>query len=197
MVDIRGELDLAFTLHEGQGADKKKSLSKKEKKLFEKTIENPGHLLDKAIIQCFDLFKIKEAEITRFTSEEGEVEYRNKSRVLSISYIQVDSNEYAKAIRDDSDSDGKIYAYHVNWTIFNVSWDWWSQKLRDMYEYIIQKSSKLILPAFGKRIGDYINAKLKEKGDKMIEADINEEFEQIFYSLLESNPAISVLKYNK
>ena len=42
---------------------------------------------------------------------------------------------------------------------------------------------------------DFINKKIKEAGDQWIIKDINNEFNEIFYSILKANPVIEYIKY--
>jgi len=198
LVDVRGNTNFAFsTLFEKKEdipVDFQKRMEGKLVEIF-KAIENPNKILEEAVLQCFRLFEIPDKDFKKFTSEDGEVEFRNKSRILNISYKKVSKNESSKSIDDKVDKPNKIHSYEVEWVIFNVNWDRWSEKLRQIYEFIISKGTSRI-PGLGGLLGDFINKKIKETGDQWIIKSINEEFNEIFYSILKSNPAIEYIKYN-
>jgi hypothetical protein len=160
-----------------------------------KAIENPNEIMEEAVIQCFQLFEISEKDFKKFTSEDGEIEYRNKSRILNISYKKVNQNKNSKIISEKLKNVNKIHAYEADWVIFNVTWDKWSEQIRKIHEFIVNKGLKSRIPGLGGLLADFINKKIKETGDQWIIKDINDEFNEIFYSLLKTNPAIEYIKY--
>jgi hypothetical protein len=200
MVDVIGQCSFAFsTLFKNEKdipADYKKRMEDRLAEIVT-ALENPNEIIDNAVIQCFSLFEIPTEEYKKFTSEDGEVEFRNKSRILNIAYKKVKENKNSKVISEKILDPNKIHAYEVDWVIFNVTWDKWSEMIRKIYELIIKKSLKLRIPGLGSLLGDFINKKIKETGDQWIVKDINEEFNDIFFSILKSNPAIEYIKYGK
>ena len=199
MVDVRGKSSFAFSTF----FDKKEDItaeyqSKIKERLDEviKAIENPNEIVEEAIIQCFRLFDIPEKKFKKFTSEDGEVEFRDKSRILNISYKKVKNNKNSQIIYEKVNNQNKIHAYEIDWVIFNVTWDKWSERIRKIYTFIISQSTSRI-PGLGGLLGDFINKKIKETGDQWIVNSINYEFNEIFYSILKSNPAIEYIKYGK
>ena len=199
MVDVRRKSSFAFsTLFITKEEISAEYQSKMKERLDEviKAIENPNEIVEEAIIQCFRLFEIPEKEFKKFTSEDGEVEYRNKSRILNISYKKVKQNKNSKVISEKVNDLGKIHAYEVDWAIFNVTWDKWSERIRKIYSFIVGQGTSRI-PGLGGLLGDFINKKIKETGDQWIVKSINYEFNEIFYSILKSNPAIEYIKYDK
>ncbi len=159
-------------------------------------MKGPNEIVEKAIIQCFKLFEIHEKKYKKFTSEDGEVEFRDKSKILTISYNKVQKNKNSKIIYQKTTEKDKIHAYEVDWVIFNVTWDKWSERLRKIYAFIISKGTSRI-PGLGKLLGDFINKKIKETGDQWIVKSINYEFNEILFRILKSNPAIEYIKYGK
>ncbi|MFX1444461.1 MAG: hypothetical protein ACFFHV_13685 [Promethearchaeota archaeon] len=200
MVDVRGNSSFAFSTffisREEISAEYKIKMKEKFDEVI-KTIENPNEIMEEAVIQCFQLFEIPEKEFKKFISEDGEIEFRNKSRILNISYKKVSENKNSKIISENVKDPNKIHAYEVDWVIFNVTWDKWSEKIRKVHEYIVSKGLKSRIPGLGGLLADFINKRIKETGDQWIVKDINEEFNQIFFSILKSNPAIEYIKYNK
>ena len=199
MVDVRRKSSFAFsTLFITKEEISAEYQIKMKERLDEviKAIENPNEIVEEAIIQCFRLFEIPEKEFKKFTSEDGEVEYRNKSRILNISYKKVKQNKNSKVISEKVNDLGKIHAYEVDWVIFNVTWDKWSERIRKIYSFIVGQGTSRI-PGLGGLLGDFINKKIKETGDQWIVKSINYEFNEIFYSILKSNPAIEYIKYDK
>ncbi len=198
MVDVRGRSSFAFSTRYNKREDVPAEYKKKAKKKFDKiikTIENPNKIVEKAIIQCFELFEISKKRRKKFTSEDGEVEYRDNSRILNISYKKVKKNKNSKIIYKKISTPNKVHAYEVEWVIFNVTWGKWSERLRKIYEFVISQGIGRLIPGLGGLLGDFINKKIKEKGDQWIVKDINLEFDEIFYSILKSNPAIEYIKY--
>lgn len=200
MVDVRGNSSFAFstffTKKEEISADYKIKIKERFDEVI-KAIENPNEIMEEAVIQCFQLFEIPEKEFKKFMSEDGEIEFRNKSRILNISYKEVKKNKNSMVISENVKDTNKIHAYEVDWVIFNVTWDKWSEKIRKIHEFIINKGLKSRIPGLGGLLADFINKKIKETGDQWIVKDINEEFNEIFYSILKSNPAIEYIKYDK
>lgn len=198
MVDVRGKTSFAFSTlfmnKEDIPQDYKKKMKERISEIS-KAIENPNEIIEEAIIQCFSLFNIPKKDYKKFISEDGEVEFRNKSRILNISYKKVKNSEEFKLILDKINQIEKIHAYKVDWVIFNVTWDIWSENIRKIYEHIIKKSLKVRIPGLGSLLGDFINKKIKETGDQWIVKDINEEFNEIFFSILKTNPVIDYIKY--
>jgi hypothetical protein len=199
MVDVRGKSSFAFSTF----FDKKEDItaeyqSKIKERVDEiiRAIENPNEIVEEAIIQCFRLFDIPEKKFKKFTSEDGEVEFRDKSRILNISYKKVKNNKNSQIIYEKVNNQNKIQAYEIDWVIFNVTWDKWSERIRKIYTFIISQST-LRIPGLGGLLGDFINKKIKETGDQWIVNSINYEFNEIFYSILKSNPAIEYIKYSK
>lgn len=198
MVDVRGKSSFAFSIRFNKKEDipaDYKTNAKGNLADTIKIIENPNELVEEAIIQCFKLFEISEKEFKKFVSEDGEVEFRNKTRILNISYIKVKKNKSSEVINQETNEPDKIHAYEVDWTIFNVSWDRWSEMIRKTYEFVIDQGMRKI-PGLGALLGDFINKKIKETGDQWIVKSIKSEFEDIFYSILKSNPIIEYIKYH-
>ena len=196
MVDVRGKSSFAysilFTKKEEIPLEYYKNSKEKADEIL-KTIENPNEIVEEAIKQCFNLFEISEKNFKKFTSEDGEVEFRNDSRILNISYKKVKNNKHSKILSNKVD-ENKIHAYNVDWVIFNVTWDKWSEKIRQIYAFIIKQGMSRI-PGLGGLLGDFINKKIKSTGDKWIVDSINYEFNEIFYTILKSNPGIEYIKY--
>ena len=67
--------------------------------------------------------------------------------------------------------------------------------IRKFYEFVINLGMKKI-PGLGTLLGDFINKKLKETGDQWIVKSIKSEFDDIFYTILKSNPIIEYIKYH-
>ena len=198
MVDVRGSSSFAFsTIFNTKEQIPEEYKNKMSERLDEiiKAIENPNEIMEEAVIQCFQLFEIPEKDFKKFTSEDGEVEYRNKSRILNISYKKVKQNKNSKVISEKFNNANKIHSYEADWVIFNVTWDKWSSMLRNIHEFIVNKGLKARIPGLGGLLADFINKKIKETGDQWIIKDINHEFNEIFYSLLKTNPAIEYIKY--
>ena len=196
MVDIRGKSNFAYSLLFTKKNDIPLEYYKNsEDKLDQiiKTIENPNEIIEEAIKQCFNLFQISEKDFKKFTSEDGEVEFRNDSRILNISYKKVEKNKNSK-ILSKKVAANKVHAYEIDWVIFNVTWDKWSEKIRQIYGFIINQSMSRI-PGLGGILGDFINKKIKSTGDKWILDSINYEFNEIFYTILKSNPGIEYIQY--
>ena len=196
MVDIRGKSNFAYSLLFTKKNDIPLEYYKNsEDKLDQiiKTIENPNEIIEEAIKQCFNLFQISEKDFKKFTSEDGEVEFRNDSRILNISYKKVEKNKNSK-ILSKKVAANKVHAYEIDWVIFNVTWDKWSEKIRQIYGFIINQSMSRI-PGLGGILGDFINKKIKSTGDKWIRDSINYEFNEIFYTILKSNPGIEYIQY--
>jgi len=200
MVDVKGQGSFGFSAlfkyKEDIPAEYKIRMEDRLAEII-KAIENPNEIIDDAVIKCFSLFEIPRKDFKKFTSEDGEVEFRNKSRILNIAYKKVRENKNSKIISEKITDPNKIHAYEVDWVIFNVTWDKWSEMIRKIYELIIKKTLKLRIPGLGSLLGDFINKKIKETGDQWIIKDINEEFNEIFFSILKSNPAIEYIKYGK
>ncbi len=198
MVDVRGSSSFAFSTTfntiEDISDEYKNKMSERLDEII-KAIENPNEIMDEAVLQCFQLFEIPKKDFKKFSSEDGEIEYRNKSRILNISYKKVNQNKNSKVISEKLKNVNKIHAYEVDWVIFNVNWDQWSERIRKIHEFIVNKGFKARIPGLGGLLADFINKKIKETGDKWIVKDINSEFNEIFYSLLKSNPAIEYIKY--
>jgi len=199
MVNVRRKSSFAFSTF----FDKKEDItaeyqSKIKERVDEviKAIENPNEIVEEAIIQCFRLFDISEKKFKKFTSEDGEVDFRDKSRILNISYKKVKNNKNSQIIYEKINNQNKIHAYEIDWVIFNVTWDKWSEWIRKIYTFIISQGTSRI-PGLGGLLGDFINKKIKETGDQWIVNSINYEFNEIFYSILKSNPAIEYIKYDK
>jgi len=199
MVDVRGNSSFAFSTlfitKEEISAEYKIKMKERLDEVI-KAIENPNEIMEEAVIQCFRLFEIPEKEFKKFTSEDGEVEFRDKSRILNISYKKVMNSKNSKIIYEKVNNQNKIHAYEVDWVIFNVTWDKWSERIRKIYSFIISQGTSRI-PGLGGLLGDFINKKIKETGDQWIVNSINHEFNEIFYSILKSNPAIEYIKYGK
>jgi len=199
MVDVRGNSNFAFSTlfitKEEISAEYKIKMKERLDEVI-KAIENPNAIMEEAVIQCFRLFEIPEKEFKKFTSEDGEIEYRNKSRILNISYKKVKQNKNSKVISEKVKDLGKIHAYEVDWAIFNVTWDKWSERIRKIYSFIVGQGTSRI-PGLGGLLGDFINKKIKETGDQWIVKSINYEFNEIFFRILKSNPAIEYIKYDK
>ena len=198
MVNVRGNTSFTFSTIFEKKEDIPVDLQKRmEGKLVEmfKAIENPNKILEEAVLHCFRLFEIPDKDFKKFTSEDGEVEFRNKSRILNISYKKVRENKNFKSIKEKVSNPNKIHCYEIDWVIFNVNWDRWSEKLRKIYAFIINRSTSRI-PGLGILLGDFINKKIKETGDQWIVKSIELEFNEIFYSILKSNHAIEYIKYN-
>ncbi len=196
MVDIRGNSNFAYSILFSEKKDIPLEYYKNsEDKLDEiiKMIENPNEIVDEAINQCFKLFEISEKDFKKFTSEDGEVEFRNDSRILNISYKKVEKNKNSKILSKKVNVN-KIHAYEIDWVIFNVTWDKWSEKIRQIYAFIIHQGMSRI-PGLGGILGDFINKKIKSTGDKWIVDSINYEFNEIFYTILKSNPGIEYIQY--
>jgi len=198
MVDVRGKSSFAFSIR----FNRKKDISANFKTNTEqnladiiKIIENPNELVEEAIIQCFKLFEVSEKDFKKFTSEDGEVEFRNKTRILNISYNKVKNNKSSDIIAQKVNDINKVHAYEIEWIIFNVTWDRWSDMIRKIYEFAINQGMKK-LPGLGALLGDFINKKIKETGDQWIVNSIKSEFDEIFYSILKSNPIIEYIKYH-
>ena len=196
MVDIRGKSSFAYSMLFTKKKDipleyYKNSEDKLDKII--KTIENPNEIIEEAIKQCFKLFQISEEDFKKFTSEDGEVEFRNDSRILNISYKKVEKNKNSK-ILSKKVAVNKVHAYEIDWVIFNVTWDKWSEKIRQIYAFIIKQGMSRI-PGLGGVLGDFINKKIKSTGDKWIVDSINYEFNEIFYTILKSNPGIEYIQY--
>jgi hypothetical protein len=199
MVDVRGNSSFAFsTLFSAKEEISAEYKIKMKERLDEviKAIENPDEIMEEAIIQCFQLFEIPENDFKKFTSEDGEIEYRNKTRILNISYKKVKNSKNSKIVVKKVNDINKIHAYEVDWVIFNVTWDKWSERIRKIYSFIVNQGTSRI-PGLGGLLGDFINKKIKETGDQWIVKSINYEFNEIFYSILKSNPAIEYIKYGK
>jgi len=199
MVDVRGNSNFAFSTlfitKEEISAEYKIKMKERLDEVI-KAIENPNAIMEEAVIQCFRLFEIPEREFKKFTSEDGEIEYRNKSRILNISYKKVKQNKNSKVISEKVNDLAKIHAYEVDWVIFNVTWDKWSERIRKIYSFIVGQGTSRI-PGLGGLLGDFINKKIKETGDQWIVNSINHEFNEIFFRILKSNPAIEYIKYDK
>lgn len=198
MVDVRGNSNFAFsTLFITKEEISTEFQIKMKERLDEviKAIENPDEIMEEAVIQCFRLFEIPEKEFKKFTSEDGEIEYRNNSRILNISYKKVKQNKNSKVISEKVNNANKIHAYEADWVIFNVTWDKWSERIRKIHEFIVNKGLKSRIPGLGGLLADFINKKIKETGDQWIVKGINDEFNEIFYSILKTNPAIEYIKY--
>ena len=198
MVDVRGKSSFAFSIRFNRKKDIPANFKMNaEQKLADiiRIIENPNEIVEEAIIQCFKLFEISEKDFKKFTSEDGEVEFRNKTRVLNISYKKNQNNKSSEIIFQKINEPDRIYAYEVDWTIFNVTWDRWSEMVRKIYEFAINQGMKK-LPGLGALLGDFINKKIKETGDQWIVKSIKSEFDEIFYSILKSNPIIEYIKYH-
>ena len=199
MVDVRRKSSFAFSTlfitKEEISAEYKIKMKERLDEVI-KAIENPNAIMEEAVIQCFRLFEIPEREFKKFTSEDGEIEYRNKSRILNISYKKVKQNKNSKVISEKVNDLAKIHAYEVDWVIFNVTWDKWSERIRKIYSFIVSQGTSRI-PGLGGLLGDFINKKIRETGDQWIVNSINHEFNEIFYSILKSNPAIEYIKYGK
>ena len=198
MVDVRGNSSFAFSTlfitKEEISAEYKIKMKERLDEVI-KAIENPNAIMEEAVIQCFRLFEVPEKEFKKFTSEDGEIEYRNKSRILNISYKKVKQNKNSKVISEKVNDLGKIHAYEVDWVIFNVTWDKWSERIRKIYSFIVGQGTSRI-PGLGGLLGDFINKKIKETGDQWIVKSIKSEFDDIFYSILKSNPIIEYIKYH-
>lgn len=199
MVDVRGESSFAFstlfTKKEDIPSEYQKRSNEKYNEII-KTIVNPNEIVEEAITQCFRLFEIPEKNYKKFASEDGEIEFRDKSKILTISYKKVQKNRNSKIIHQKINEKNKIHAYDVDWVIFNVTWDKWSERIRKTYAFIISQGTSRV-PGLGGLLGDFINKKIKETGDQWIIKGINYEFNEIFYSILKSNPAIEYIKYGK
>ena len=198
MVDVRGKSSFAFSIRFNRKKDIPANFkANTEQNLADiiRIIENPNEIVEEAIIQCFKLFEISEKDFKKFTSEDGEVEFRNKTRVLNISYKKNQNNKSSEIIFQKINEPDRIYAYEVDWTIFNVTWDRWSEMVRKIYEFAINQGMKK-LPGLGALLGDFINKKIKETGDQWIVKSIKSEFDEIFYSILKSNPIIEYIKYH-
>ncbi len=199
MVDVRGKSSFAFSTFFDKKEDITAEYQNKIKERLDEVInaiENPNEIVEEAIIQCFRLFDIPEKKFKKFTSEDGEVEFRDKSRILNISYKKVKNNKNSQIIYEKVNNQNKIHAYEIDWVIFNVTWDKWSEWIRKIYTFIISQGTSRI-PGLGGLLGDFINKKIKETGDQWIVNSINYEFNEIFYSILKSNPAIEYIKYGK
>ena len=198
MVDVRGKSSFAFSIIFNKKEDIPANFkTNTEQNLPDiiRIIQNPNEIVEEAIIQCFKLFEISEKEFKKFTSEDGEVEFRNKTRVLNISYNKVKINKSSEIIAQKVNDINKVHAYEIEWTIFNVTWDRWSDMIRKIYEFAINQGMKK-LPGLGALLGDFINKKIKETGDQWIVNSIKSEFDDIFYSILKSNPIIEYIKYH-
>ena len=198
MVDVRGKSSFAFSIRFNRKKDIPANFkANTEQGLADiiRIIENPNEIVEEEIIQCFKLFEISEKDFKKFTSEDGEVEFRNKTRVLNISYKKNQNNKSSEIIFQKINEPDRIYAYEVDWTIFNVTWDRWSEMVRKIYEFAINQGMKK-LPGLGALLGDFINKKIKETGDQWIVKSIKSEFDEIFYSILKSNPIIEYIKYH-
>ncbi|MHA1254414.1 MAG: hypothetical protein ACTSPS_02320 [Promethearchaeota archaeon] len=198
MVDVRGKSSFAFSIRFNRKKDIPANFkTNTEQKLADiiRIIENPNEIVEEAIIQCFKLFEISEKDFKKFTSEDGEVEFRNKTRILNISYLKVKNNKSSEIIAQKVNNIDKVHAYEIEWTIFNVTWDRWSEMIRKIYEFAINQGMKK-LPGLGALLGDFINKKIKKTGDQWIVNSIKSEFDDIFYSILKSNPIIEYIKYH-
>lgn len=198
MVDVRGKSSFAFSIRFNRKKDIPANFkANTEQSLADiiRIIENPNEIVEEAIIQCFKLFEISEKDFKKFTSEDGEVEFRNKTRILNISYIKVKNNKSSKIIAQKVNDINKVHAYEIEWTIFNVTWDRWSDMIRKIYEFAINQGMRK-LPGLGALLGDFINKKIKETGDQWIVKSIKSEFDDIFYSILKSNLIIEYIKYH-
>jgi hypothetical protein len=198
MVDVRGKSSFAFSIRFNRKKDipaNFKTDTGQNLADIIRIIENPNEIVEEAIIQCFKLFEISEKEFKKFTSEDGEVEFRNKTRVLNISYVKKKKNKSSEIIAQKVNDINKVHAYEIEWTIFNVTWDRWSDMIRKIYEFAINQGMKK-LPGLGALLGDFINKKIKETGDQWIVNSIKSEFDDIFYSILKSNPIIEYIKYH-
>ena len=198
MVDVRGKSSFAFSIRFNRKKDIPANFkANTEQNLADiiRIIENPNEIVEEAIIQCFKLFEISEKDFKKFTSEDGEVEFRNKTRILNISYIKKKNNKSSEIIAQKVNDIDKIHAYEIEWTIFNVTWDRWSEMIRKIYEFAINQGMKK-LPGLGALLGDFINKKIKKTGDQWIVNSIKSEFDDIFYSILKSNPIIEYIKYH-
>lgn len=198
MVDVRGKSSFAFSIIFNKKEDIPANFkTNTEQNLPDiiRIIQNPNEIVEEAIIQCFKLFEISEKEFKKFTSEDGEVEFRNKTRVLNISYNKVKINKSSEIIAQKVNDINKVHAYEIEWTIFNVTWDRWSDMIRKIYEFAINQGMKK-LPGLGALLGDFINKKIKKTGDQWIVNSIKSEFDDIFYSILKSNPIIEYIKYH-
>ena len=198
MVDVRGNSSFAFSIRFNRKNDIPTNFKTKTGQDLAdiiRIIENPNEIVEEAIIQCFKLFEISEKDFKKFTSEDGEVEYRNKTRILNMSYNKVKKNKSSEIIVQKINEPNKVHAYEIDWTIFNVTWDRWSDMIRKIYEFTINQGMKKI-PGLGALLGNFINKKIKETGDQWIVKSIKSEFEDIFYSILKSNPIIEYIKYH-
>ncbi len=198
MVDVRGKSSFAFSIRFNRKNDIPKNFKTNTGQSLGdiiRIIENPNELVEEAIIQCFKLFEISEKDFKKFTSEDGEVEFRNKTRILNISYIEKKNNKSSEEINQKINDPNKVHAYEIEWTIFNVTWDRWSEMIRKIYEFAINQGMKKI-PGLGALLGDFINKKIKKTGDQWIVNSIKSEFDDIFYSILKSNPIIEYIKYH-
>ena len=198
MVDVRGKSSFAFSIRFNRKKDIPANFkTNTEQNLADilRIIENPNELVEEAIIQCFKLFEVSEKDFKKFTSEDGEVEFRNKTRILNISYNKVKNNKSSEIIAQKVNDINKVHAYEIEWIIFNVTWDRWSDMIRKIYEFAINQGMKK-LPGLGALLGDFINKKIKKTGDQWIVNSIKSEFDDIFYSILKSNPIIEYIKYH-
>jgi len=198
MVDVRGKSSFAFSIRFNRKKDipaNFKANTEQSLAVILRIIENPNELVEEAIIQCFKLFEISEKDFKKFSSEDGEVEFRNKTRILNISYVKNNKNKSSEIIAQKVNDINKIHAYEIEWTIFNVTWDHWSEMIRKIYEFAINQGMKK-LPGLGALLGDFINKKIKKTGDQWIVNSIKSEFDDIFYSILKSNPIIEYIKYH-
>ena len=133
MVDVRGKSSFAFSIRFINKKDIPASFKANTEQNLDdiiRIIENPNEIVEEAIIQCFNLFDISEKDFKKFTSEDGEVEFRNKTRILSISYMKVKKNKSSETILQKVDDPNKVHACEIDWTIFNVTWDIWSDMIR-------------------------------------------------------------------
>jgi hypothetical protein len=174
MVDVRGNSSFAFSTTEH--------------------LDKPYEIVEEAVTQCFQLFEIPSNEYKKFVSKDGEVEFRNKSKILNISYKEISKGKNLRAVLEKVEDENKAYAYEVDWVIFNVTWDKWSEKLRKIYNFILSQGTGRI-PLLGGLLSDFLQKKVKNTGDKWIVKDINSEFDEIFFTILKSDPNIEYVKY--
>jgi hypothetical protein len=152
MVDVKGKSSFAFSILFNKKEDvpiENQKFSQEEIAEILKIIEQPYEIVEKAINQCFKLFEIPKKSIKKFKSDDGEVEFRNQSRIFNISYKNVKENKDSITIFQKIKNQDKIHAYEVEWIIFNVTWDNWSEKIRKIYAFIISQGTKQLIPGLG------------------------------------------------
>ena len=113
MVDVRGKSSFAFSIRFNRRKDIPANFkANTEQSLADiiRIIENPNEIVEEAIIQCFKLFEVSEKDFKKFTSEDGEVEFRNKTRVLNISYVKKKKNKSSEIIAQKVNDINKVHA---------------------------------------------------------------------------------------